>query len=40
MHSAAGTVLSQEEEEVSYSPQTQVANTIDPFDYQLPDLLP
>lgn len=39
-HSAAATVLSQEEEEVGYSPRTQVANTIDPFAYQLPDLLP
>lgn len=37
--SAAGTVLSREEEEVDYIPQTQVANTTDPFEYQLPDLL-
>lgn len=38
--SAAGTVLSQEEEEIGSCPQTpKVASTIDPFDYQLPDLL-
>lgn len=39
-HSAAATVLSQEEEEVGYSPQTQVTNTTDPFAYQIPDVLP
>lgn len=38
-HSAASAVLSQEEE-VGYSSQTQAPNAINPFDYQLPDLLP